>query len=210
MNVLVSGLFSTAESYGRTDATLEIILMLLGAFILGYLFRYFLEKTKSREDWQARYESLKHEHELLEQRFGIIQNENRQLTTELEQCRKKLDKTKAPAAGKQAYGLYDAPAATAATTVTKTATTDKSAKDDLQVIEGIGPKIEKLLNEAGIYTWRQLSRTDVKMLRKILDDAGPRFRMHDPSSWPLQAAMAAEGRWDELQKWQEEHKYGRL
>lgn len=208
MNVLVSGLFSTAESYGRADATLEIIIMLLGAFILGYLFRYFLEKTKSQEDWQGRYVSLKHEYELLEQRFGTIQNENRQLTTELEQCRKKLDKTKAPAAGKQAYGLYDAPAASSS--AAKVDKTDDPAKDDLQVIEGIGPKIEKLLNEAGIYTWRQLSRTDIKILRKIIDDAGPRFRMHDPSSWPLQAAMAAEGRWDELQKWQEDHKYGRL
>jgi len=200
MNVLVCGLFSTADSYGKSDAALEIIIMLLVAFILGYLFRYFWEKSKTTVDWQAKYDSLSHEKELLEQRFGIIQNENRQLTTELEQCRKRLEKEKAPAGNKKAYTLVDVPAKEASS----------AKKDDLKVIEGIGPKIEQLLNKAGIYTWKQLSRTDVNVLRKILEDAGPRFRVHRPDSWPLQAAMAAEGRWDELQKWQEEHKYGRL
>ena len=33
-------------------------------------------------------------------------------------------------------------------------------KDDLKKVEGIGPKIEGLLNAAGIYTWAQLAAAD--------------------------------------------------
>ena len=56
-------------------------------------------------------------------------------------------------------------------------------------MEGIGPKIQGLLNDDGIWTWKQLSETSVKRIQKILDDAGPRYRVHDPESWPLQATM---------------------
>ena len=33
--------------------------------------------------------------------------------------------------------------------------------------------------------------------------AGERFQMHDPTSWPDQAKLAAEGRWDELKELQD-------
>ncbi len=79
-----------------------------------------------------------------------------------------------------------------------------SAKDDLKKVEGIGPKIEGLLNDAGIYTWRQLANTKVEFIKEVLDKAGPRYRIHDPGTWPKQAEMAADGLWDELKKWQDE------
>ena len=77
-------------------------------------------------------------------------------------------------------------------------------KDDLKKVEGIGPKIESLLNDAGIYTFAQLSETDPDKIREILDAAGPRYRIHDPATWPKQAGLAAEGRWDELKQLQDE------
>lgn len=79
-----------------------------------------------------------------------------------------------------------------------------STKDDLRVVEGIGPKIEEILNQQGIYTWRELAMTPVSNLQNILANAGKRFQMHDPSSWPEQAKMADQGKWDELRKWQDE------
>ena len=70
--------------------------------------------------------------------------------------------------------------------------------DNLQIVEGIGPKINKLLNDAGIVTWRQLANSTPGRLKSILDDAGPRFKMHNPKSWPEQAAFAADYEFDAL------------
>lgn len=70
--------------------------------------------------------------------------------------------------------------------------------DNLEIIEGIGPKISDLLNEAGIYKFRQLAITPVFKVREILENAGSHYASHDPSTWVEQALLAAEGRWDEL------------
>jgi predicted flap endonuclease-1-like 5' DNA nuclease len=70
--------------------------------------------------------------------------------------------------------------------------------DDLTVVEGIGPKIASLLSDAGISTWRALSDAEPDRLRGVLQDAGPRYRVHDPGSWPRQAALLADGKWQEF------------
>ncbi len=67
--------------------------------------------------------------------------------------------------------------------------------NDLKVVEGIGPKIEELIKAEGVTTWRALSVTDVATLQKVLDAAGPRYRMHDPKTWPRQSALLADGKW---------------
>ena len=83
-------------------------------------------------------------------------------------------------------------------------------ENDFRKIEGIGPKISQLIKDAGIPTFAALAETEVEKLNEILEAAGSRYRMHDPSSWPLQAKMAAEGKWDELKQWQDEHDGGKL
>lgn len=80
----------------------------------------------------------------------------------------------------------------------------KSKKDDLKVVEGIGPKIEELFNNAGIYSFEQLANTPAARLKEILEAAGSRFQMHDPTTWPTQSKLADEGKWEELKKWQDE------
>lgn len=75
-------------------------------------------------------------------------------------------------------------------------------QDDLKAIEGIGPKIEGLLKENGISTWEDLSHTSAENLRNILEKAGPRFQLAEPSTWPKQAKLASEGKWDELMNYQ--------
>ena len=76
--------------------------------------------------------------------------------------------------------------------------------DDLKKIEGIGPKIASLLNDAGILTFASLASTDVDKIKEVLLAAGSRYKMHNPTTWPQQAALAADGKWDELKKWQDE------
>ena len=75
--------------------------------------------------------------------------------------------------------------------------------NDLKVVEGIGPKIESLLKEAGINTWQDLSNADVDRLQQILDGAGPRYKMAVPRTWPEQAALAAAGDWAALKELQD-------
>jgi large subunit ribosomal protein L27 len=75
--------------------------------------------------------------------------------------------------------------------------------DDLKIVEGIGPKIEQLLKEGGIETWAQLSEAPVERLQEILEAAGPRYQIHDPSTWPAQAKFAANGQWEELKEYQD-------
>lgn len=83
-------------------------------------------------------------------------------------------------------------------------------QDDLKIIEGIGPKIEGMFKDHGIKTWKALSDTTVAECQKVLDTGGKRYQIHDPASWPMQAKMCYEGKWDALHKWQEEHKHGKL
>ncbi len=73
--------------------------------------------------------------------------------------------------------------------------------DDLTQIEGIGPKSEKALNEAGILTFAQLASTSEPDLRKAVP--------HAPSSihtWPMQASYAAQGDWKGLTKYNQDRK----
>jgi large subunit ribosomal protein L21 len=80
--------------------------------------------------------------------------------------------------------------------------------DNLKRIEGIGPKISSLLQEAGIATFAQLAATDVSRIQEILAAADLRG-LADPTTWPGQAKLASEGQWDKLGALQDELKGGR-
>ena len=84
-----------------------------------------------------------------------------------------------------------------------------AAPDDLTKIEGIGPKVQGLLNDAGISTFAELASRAPEQLSEILDVAGSIYKAMDKTSWPRQAALAAEGKWEELQKLQDELVGGR-
>jgi hypothetical protein len=85
-----------------------------------------------------------------------------------------------------------------------------AVKQDLTKVEGIGPKIEGLLNNKGIISYRQLSDTPVSFLEQVITDAGPNFATHRgmTGTWPAQAKLAEIGEWDELAKWQDSLKGG--
>lgn len=80
--------------------------------------------------------------------------------------------------------------------------------DDLTKVEGIGPKIAEIFQEAGIHTFADLANKSEDDLKDILTEAGPRYASKNPGSWPKQAQMAADGKWDELQEWQDSVKGG--
>lgn len=86
----------------------------------------------------------------------------------------------------------------------------KDGADDLKVIEGIGPKIEELLHAKGIVTFEQLASTAAESIKEILEEAGSKFAMHDPSTWPQQATLLHEGKFEEFQKLCDELDGGRV
>jgi len=88
----------------------------------------------------------------------------------------------------------------------KKASKDKA--DDLTKIEGAGPKAAEALVNAGLDTFDKVSKAKADAIKEILTEASSRMAHLDPTSWPKQAKMAAEGKWDELKEWQDNVKAG--
>ncbi|MRX62907.1 50S ribosomal protein L21 [Maribacter luteus] len=102
---------------------------------------------------------------------------------------------KAKAAPKKAAVKAEAPKKAAP----KKAATKKA--DDLKKVEGIGPKIAETLVNAGISTFAELAKSTPEKIAEIISDVRGN---HVTDTWPAQAKLAAEGKWDELKKWQDE------
>ncbi len=100
-------------------------------------------------------------------------------------------------------------------TVVKAATKETVKKspdnsDDLKKIEGIGAKIEEIIKAAGINTYSELAAASEETLKEILSGAGPRYSIHNPASWPNQASLARDEKWDELAALQKELNGGKV
>ena len=109
------------------------------------------------------------------------------------------------------YGVDNCVITVPAETLSEATTIETKAtvlpkKDDLTKIEGIGKKIAEILTASGIASFEILSKTTPKKLRAILDEAGKKFKTHDPATWPRQAKLATAGKWAELKKLQAELK----
>jgi large subunit ribosomal protein L21 len=80
----------------------------------------------------------------------------------------------------------------------------KSAKaDDLKKIEGAGPKAAEALVNAGLDTFAKVAKADPAKLSEILTEASSRLSHLVTTTWPKQAGLAAEGKWDELKELQD-------
>ena len=80
--------------------------------------------------------------------------------------------------------------------------------DDLTRVEGIGPKMSKALVNAGINTFAKLAETSEDALREAIQKAGMRLAPSIPT-WSEQAALARDGKWDELDRLQDSLEGGR-
>ncbi|MFD2824849.1 50S ribosomal protein L21 [Leeuwenhoekiella polynyae] len=78
-----------------------------------------------------------------------------------------------------------------------------SKGDDLKKIEGAGPKAAEALVAAGIDTFAKVAKTSPEKLSEVLSEASSRLSHLVTDTWPKQAALAAEGKWDELKELQD-------
>jgi len=62
------------------------------------------------------------------------------------------------------------------------------AKEGLQAINGVGPKMESVLNGLGIMTFADLAKADAKKLQADLTAINPRYNMFDTADWVKEAA----------------------
>ena len=140
------------------------------------------------------------------------------LQSDLDACRKKLNA--APAVASTSTSVASSFMAGGATVTSITPVSFDAAaaqaamgkrikQDDLTLVEGIGPKIAGLFHNHGIKTWAALAETSVDRCQEVLNSGGKRYEIHRPGSWPMQAELAALGKWVELKKWQDEHDYGK-
>jgi hypothetical protein len=79
--------------------------------------------------------------------------------------------------------------------------------DYLTKIEGVGPKVRKVLKGMGIETFDDLARAKVSDVQAALNAAG--LQMMNPEGWIDQAKLAAKGDWAGFEKLQRKLKGGR-
>ncbi len=91
----------------------------------------------------------------------------------------------------------------------KAAGFDLKGPDDLEAVEGIGPKIAQLLRQHGIATFIQLASASPAEISAILQRGGPDFRIANPGTWPEQAGYCVRNDWAGLKKLQDRLTAGR-
>ena len=163
------------------DAFWQHILMLAVAALLGYIIGYISGKAK----------------------ITTFENELSRLDSDLKYCRDQKVVQRNTASKIQVNNVREV------IPVLPTPV-ERIQQDDLKVIEGIGPKMESVLKDAGILTFRQLSHKSAEQISQILVNSDSRFQVHDPATWPRQAELAANGSWDQLKAWQDELNGGRV
>lgn len=195
----------------KSSALIEIIVMLLGAAIVGFILGWLLFKDKkehlysSSNDTNDEIERLKKKNNDLMVELGNVKRSNTDISIKLDECTKRSQSLPVKTAEKAQLTVeksLEKESLVASASV-------KSEKNDLKIIEGIGPKIEELLNNGNIFSFADLSNSKTETLKEILVNAGSRFQMHDPSTWAQQAALAREGKMSELKKLQDELNAGR-
>ena len=202
------------------DCLTKSIIMLLAAILLGLILGWILwgrylsrmkKAEQERDDYHAKftnlekdYASLKYSHDELTREAGTFRSKIGNLEADKAVLEAQLHRLKEQLAHMGEEEATEKPAARG-----MVAGKGAGKADDLKIIEGIGPKIEKLLKEAGISSFVELAKAGADKIREILDAAGSSFNLADPDSWGKQAKLAADGKWDELKEYQEKLKGGR-
>lgn len=180
----------------------------LGSFLLGLLLGWWLWAHYRRRNLEleaeltalkGRFGDLERDYASLKYQLDESNKLNASLNTSLHQCDAdkavlstklaKLQEEVGHALGATGRGLDSGGAVDYGVLL---------GQENLQVVEGIGPKIEEVLKAKNIGTWSALAACSTDDLKEILEAAGPNYRIHDPASWPKQALLAAENHWDEL------------
>lgn len=211
------------KDFKGVDATIEILIMLFVAALLGFAIGYFIRRPKKEyifdtNETEISFAKSIQDAEIIDKSNKkeklVIQNEKVDKSTNIsvEATKPAVKKTKnSIVSGKE---IIEPIKKEANTTETKPKTSKRTTKvvktEDLTIIEGIGPAISKWLNENGVNSMEQLAETKVDTLQEILDKAGSRFVIHTPATWPMQASVFLSGDKEAFEALKKELKGGRI
>jgi predicted flap endonuclease-1-like 5' DNA nuclease len=119
----------------------------LRVFFLGLVYGLFMKYILDEIYTKNNLKRITNENALLRERIKSLEAKSLQRTEERLQPAQRTDPV----------------------TVSQPAETIASSRaDDLKLIKGIGPQMEKKLNNAGVYTFQQMSRLTTTELQNIL------------------------------------------
>ncbi len=191
-----------------TADLLFIVIVLLIAALLGFLIGFFIERSRRKKEvailndeidgLKADIKRLEEEKNALNARIEGLVQERQTLLTDIAGKDLELASLKLKVSELENIMAEDIPQESRKMA---TPSTERFEQDDLKVVVGIGPKIAHLLKNRGITGWRQLAETSPDHLREILlSDGGENYRIHNPDSWPHQAKLLNEAKWDEFRE----------
>ena len=126
---------------------MKVLRVFFVGLVFGWLMRWIIDKIFLEEDLRM----LVNENDLLRQRIQTLE---------------------APRARQDLPVQRQAPASLPVEEVEPVAAMGSGPipphRDDLKMIKGVGPQIEKKLNTAGVYTFDQMSRLTTEQLQAIL------------------------------------------
>jgi F-type H+-transporting ATPase subunit gamma len=221
-----------AQDYEYEPGTAAVLDEIVPRFVELQLYQAFLESQASEH--AARMNAMRsatdNAGELVED-LTLEYNKARQesITSEILDIvggAAALEDTSRDQGGSERFGPDDAPSgeggsesqqsssgggtqqATATATAEAVATAEDDGDDDLTRIEGIGPKMQAALKDAGITTYAALANASDDEIRQAIEDAGMRLAP-GLDTWAEQAGYAARGDWDGLDNLQDELSGGR-
>ena len=175
----------------------------VGAFGVERVFAVHsptIEKIEILRQFKVRRKSIKFIRELTGKAARLKEIPMGEIEYSKKPVKAEPKKVEAPAPVKEEVKT-EAPKVEAKPEAKAPAAKTEAKADDLTKVEGIGPKIAETLTAAGVATFADLSTKKPEEISTIIADVKG---SHTPDTWPEQAKMAAEGKWDELKKWQDE------
>lgn len=155
-------MFENLNPLERSTAWLEIFLLMLGAFLIGYFLARYFYKKKCQSDLEElerernKWKTLSMENPNARFDDGLRVIKTRERTGQLAKTEPELiidssiDTSDKPILNFDSFGKAS-----------------EADKDDLKRISGIGPFIEKKLNGIGIYTFEQISKFSSKDIEDV-------------------------------------------
>lgn len=184
---------------------------------LETLERELATAKASGENQEYQLKKMRTEKEDAEYQLQRVKSQNDEMTTSLARLKQKQSSIIAPVVPTSSPVPKKAETKELSEDKSKEATKEEKIKEpssryddiniadtNLQIIEGIGPRMEAILKENDISSWYDLTKKSSTELKAILNKYGGRYSIVDPSGWTKQAKLAYKGKWEKLIKLQSE------
>lgn len=154
-------MFENLNPLDKSTAWIEIFLLLFGAFLIGYFFARAYFKRKFRNDL------IDYEHEIEKYKTLSMEHGNSAFTGGIKAIKTRGRKGElATPPEEELRTEFDL---SPSLNLEELGNESEDEKDDLKLISGIGPFIEKKLNSIGIYSFSQISKFSAQDINDVTE-----------------------------------------